>query len=159
MFDGNEPEELIYTIHHFEVAAKYMNMPEGQKAEEFVQLLGAGPHHQWDAVEAEYNATHEDGYPRNQFGWLLRRNHFIAKYIEDPDAKGTMMGAISAGAWKKPHSKTIPRHRDHFVWLMYCYNYLPGTGGRISEDNIKKILFQIVPGWMAEEIRNEWKST
>ena len=120
-------------------------MPGSQKAEQFVQLLGPGPRQQWNAIKTEYNATHRNGYSRNQLGYLLQRKHFIARYIEDLDAKGTQMDAISAGSWKKPVSETNPGHRDCFVWLMHCYNYLPGPGGRISNYKIKKYYFKTFP--------------
>ena len=34
---------------------------------------------------------------------------------------------------------------------MYCYNYLPGVGGRISDDNMKKYYFRTFPeGWQTK---------
>ena len=84
MFDSNYPEELIYTIYKFKLAAKDMDMHGDEKAAAFAQILCPSPQKQWDAVQVEFKVTAGHPYPRSTIGKRTQRIFFLQNILRIP---------------------------------------------------------------------------
>ena len=144
MFNSNNVEELIYTFFKFDKAAKDLEMKGKDMQKHFLKLLGQDARSRYDDMMEEREETIADWeFEKSADGFIAMKKEFLKCYVKDEDARGTMLRSLNSGDFKKPLKTTIAKHRERFVWILYCIEYL--EGGKLSKTERKRLYFESYP--------------
>ena len=140
---GNSTEELLFTIKDFEHKAEIYTINAANKVNQFKKILGPSALHKWANMERARANPIDRHTP-----WLEVRRDFIRHWVEDPNARATLLASFIDGTkrFRKPTDTEVNDHEERITIICdYIDMLADGNTADLTERERTNIFFNTFP--------------